>query len=429
MKKALIALFAVLLFAPFGLVLAALESTPRVPDKPPATPEDARRAQEVLGAFWSLTQRSYGERNLVVSERDLNGTLNFATRAVPMARGLAEVEARQVRVTGALELPYAGWLNVTAELAESEDGLEVAAFRVGALPVPPGLVLPTLSLGLDLLLGEGLGAIAVSGIDSLAIAGDRVVLGVAMNGRERRALLHSAKDKVRRAAGMIPSMEVRRYWLALDQAAASAPAGRYSSFADYLSEAVALAADAAVYGSPEREPRREMQASLIALAVYCGHMKFQNVVGSVVPSTRLWQRTHCERTGLAGRGDLRQHFAISMGLKIASDAGMAFAIGEFKELLDANAGGSGFSFDDIAADRAGIAFAELILETAPEGWRALAGRLASEEAIFPSIAGLPSQMSEAEFARRFGHVESAAYKAMLREIDARIAALPALRAL
>jgi hypothetical protein len=56
---------------------------------------------------------------------------------------------------------------------------------------------------------------------------------------------------------------------------------------------------------------------------------------------------------LGGRQDLRLHFIVSLGIKVIADSGISFAAGEFKELLDALSGGSGFSFADLAADRAG----------------------------------------------------------------------------
>ena len=54
---------------------------------------------------------------------------------------------------------------------------------------------------------------------------------------------------------------------------------------------------------------------------------------------------------------MRQHSIVSAVLKMAADFGMAFMIGEFKELLDFYKGGSGFSFTDVAADLARIRFA------------------------------------------------------------------------
>ena len=54
---------------------------------------------------------------------------------------------------------------------------------------------------------------------------------------------------------------------------------------------------------------------------------------------------------LAGRQDLAKHFAISAAISAHSGAPLADAIGLYKELEDAR-GGSGFSFDDLAAEPA-----------------------------------------------------------------------------
>lgn len=129
---------------------------------------------------------------------------------------------------------------------------------------------------------------------------------------------------------------------------------------------------------------------------------------------------------LAGRGDLRQHFIISAALETASRSGLAYPIGEFKELLDSNSGGSGFSFEDLAADRAGINFAAQLLESAlvKEERETLIDRLTSEAAIFPNLSGLPESVSAADFERDYKTVESGKFTAVLVKIDQRIKDLP-----
>jgi hypothetical protein len=129
---------------------------------------------------------------------------------------------------------------------------------------------------------------------------------------------------------------------------------------------------------------------------------------------------------LGGRQDLRLHFIVSGGLKLLSEQGISSAIGEFKELLDADRGGSGFSFVDLAADRAGIRFVEVATDSA-EGARRLQELLAarSEEALFfPIVADLPEDMPKAEFELRYKGLDSAAYQGLVYEIDRRIAQCP-----
>jgi hypothetical protein len=63
---------------------------------------------------------------------------------------------------------------------------------------------------------------------------------------------------------------------------------------------------------------------------------------------------------LRGRSDFVKHFFVSAHLTAAMGGGAARSAGLVKEVLDAN-GGSGFSFADMLANRAGIIFAEKLL--------------------------------------------------------------------
>ena len=92
-----------------------------------------------------------------------------------------------------------------------------------------------------------------------------------------------------------------------------------------------------------------------------------------------------------------------------------------KEIDDAR-GGSGFSFADLAADRAGTRFGELAVRQPARLAAALADGLGSE-GIMPATDGLPEPMQADVFRRRFGHVGSPAYQQVVDDIEQRIAAL------
>jgi len=131
---------------------------------------------------------------------------------------------------------------------------------------------------------------------------------------------------------------------------------------------------------------------------------------------------------LAGRDDFPKHFLISAA--IASEAGspLADAIGVYKEIDDSR-GGSGFSFNDIGADRAGTRFGE-VASRSPERARKLARALAAgaaESDFMPDVSDLPEFMQEAEFKRRYGGVGGPGYARMMATIEARVASLPLLR--
>jgi len=102
-------------------------------------------------------------------------------------------------------------------------------------------------------------------------------------------------------------------------------------------------------------------------------------------------------------------------------------MGLLKELQDAEAGGSGFSFTDLAVDRAGARFGELSVASASEAQRvqqALAADTAAEALLLPDLRNLPEFMPAAEFEQRFTSVGSPAWNAVADDIEQRLKALP-----
>ncbi|MDD1610104.1 MAG: hypothetical protein LUO95_05745 [Methylococcaceae bacterium] len=125
------------------------------------------------------------------------------------------------------------------------------------------------------------------------------------------------------------------------------------------------------------------------------------------------------------RSDLAQHFIGSAALTASVNDQVAKVVGEEKELSDAQ-GGSGFSFVDLAADKAGTRFGE-IATSSPENARKL--QLAMTQIkdytdFMPDPRDLPEKMNEADFKSRYGSINSAAYQELSKKIDARIVAIP-----
>lgn len=125
------------------------------------------------------------------------------------------------------------------------------------------------------------------------------------------------------------------------------------------------------------------------------------------------------------RSDLAQHFIGSAALTASMSGQVSKVVGEEKELSDAD-GGSGFSFVDLAADKAGTRFGELATAS-PEKARKLQKALSeitNYSDIMPDPRDLPEHMNESEFKARYGSTSSAAYQQLSKEIDDRIAAIP-----
>jgi hypothetical protein len=191
-----------------------------------------------------------------------------------------------------------------------------------------------------------------------------------------------------------------------------------SSLAGWMGPMFELARQRSAAGG---DAAAENRAAILVLTLYANGRN----LGSVLPAARDWQRPRPQRLTLSGRDDSPLHLLISAALVVEGTGPLSRAVGLFKEVADSR-GGSGFSFNDLAADRAGTRLGELAMQQPLRLQTALAG-VVQEADFMPHAADLPEAMAEPEFKRRFGGVGEPRYVAMLAEIDRRVNALPALR--
>jgi len=124
---------------------------------------------------------------------------------------------------------------------------------------------------------------------------------------------------------------------------------------------------------------------------------------------------------MGGRADLAKHFFVSAHLVALGGSETARSAGLIKELFDAH-GGSGFSFADMAANRAGIVFAHAVL-----GGRLTLDDLAQQfavDAFLPPVDDLREQLGAKEFVDAYGGPGDGRLTAELSRIESRIMALP-----
>jgi len=130
-------------------------------------------------------------------------------------------------------------------------------------------------------------------------------------------------------------------------------------------------------------------------------------------------------TFLYKRIDLAQHFIGSAAITASMNDQVSKAVGEEKELSDAK-GGSGFSFIDLAADKAGTRFGEMATSS-PENARKLQKKMSEIKDytdFMPDPSDLPEHMDDTEFKLRFESLDSSAYQELSKMIDGRILATP-----
>ncbi len=193
------------------------------------------------------------------------------------------------------------------------------------------------------------------------------------------------------------------------------------SFNLCLKTAFAVARARSTLGNPVTEN----QAAILALGMLLGHPGIEDFVGPILAeSDRDIAQQVPHRVVLRGRPDWARHFCVSAAIVVLSDEAFSDAAGLLKEETDAYASGSGFSFSDLLADRAGATFA-IAASRNEVAARVMQSRLTGGfriDDIFPPADDLPEGISDAELQSRYGGVGGESYRHLMVEIERRIAA-------
>jgi len=416
---------------PIAVLALALDLRSAVGARPSVDSLDAARSNGLLLKLKHVLDPDIGHDRLSVSQSELNSAFAILEHAVPRLRGRAKMSDGELSLVVSAEVPRAPiglWLNLAVSISARGEKLEIKTVRLGRLQLPGAMAVFLARAVGRIAFGEDLIGTTLGSIHDARIRGTRLALAVALTASQRTVLLTEGKALFYALSSSKDVPIVRSYYRELDRAAHDGRLPLVGSFAAYLRFTLELANLRAENGAATAQVR----SAILALAIYCGHWRVQYVIGDVIIDDLKWRPSRCHRVSLGGRFDLRQHFIISAALQAVVESGLAYPLGEFKELLDSNVlwGGSGFSFADLAADRAGIHFAARALDptlTKAER-RALVERLGSESSVFPDIGGLPEGLSDTVFERRFGSIKSERYQSAVAAIDERIGMLAFHRA-
>ena len=399
-----------------ALVLAwlALSAQPVLLEIRTLGPEDVARARAVLKQNDPRRLPSGATGRIVLSERELNLAANYLLQSYANGGTRIELQPDRAQLAATVRLPLLPlrpFLNLRAELLNDRQGLRVSSLGLGALALPDQVA----QWLLDQVLRQTLGHLdyrkAYDAIEDIQLGAGEVAVAY----RWRPELLDTVREGLVPAAQREAIVAYRRKLAELHRSGV----GTRGSVTGVLQPLFAYAQAR----SDGRDPVIENRALLLVLGTWAGGRGLE----SLLPQSDEATQPHRFRLRLERRHDFAQHFLVSAGLAANGDGALANAVGLFKELSDVDRG-SGFSFSDIAADRAGTRFGELAVRTTDSA-RRLQSRLASpvrEADLAPSFRDLPEHLTDAEFARRYGAVGSPRYLAVMAEIERRLDATPLL---
>ena len=413
-------LVAALLLVGFGLAVAALQPEPAVPEAAPLSSADKRH---LVSLFRGKDPRKIppGEtRTLRLSPNELDQLVSWAASVGIHARTSVRLQPGGFEGVAAVQVPRTGrWLNVTAStrvgIEKGRLSVSEPHLRVGRLTVPSLLLDALAPFVVAGLRGDRDLRRVLPAVESLSVGPADAVLTYGHVEMPRGLVARlvwgeEASETVREAV----YAQIDR----LLEVLPAAPKGD-AGFGVALETAFALARERTASGTAVEENR----AALLALGVVLGHQRLARAVGEKIDDERS-EKADAARDGMTvrGRNDWVRHFTVSGALTVVSAVAPSDAAGLLKEELDAG-GGSGFSFGDLLADRAGTMFAEAATRDEASAV-ALQERLAAGfrlDDFFPPADGLPEGIQDAELQSRYGGVGGPLYRQTAEEIERRLA--------
>ena len=401
--------------------------------------KSAKQAQQSVQRIYQSLKSSQQVKQLVINKNELDGLLFLAHRAIPSLNLNSGLVAGVAQLSFSQQLPFGDYYaNVSTLIYDSEHGIELGETSLGSLSISGNALLKLAEWLLNFYLDGDFGTQLLATVTSVKISDNNITLqyqmpnGIAGSEGDSIAKLMQLRDQWQFFGNV---NDVRFYF---DELVNFAEQKKSVLLADYIQWLLITAqtktqqAYLLIPGNLEEQAiiaKKENHAALLALALYFGDDKFEWLIGQVanLSTENLARRAQLRASvTLANRVDLQKHFVYSMALQLFANVTTSDAIGEFKELLDANKGGSGFSFADLLADRAGTRFALLATkdEATAKSVQHYFATPVLENVFMPEHLDLPEGISEADFKRYYLNINSMQYREMVGNIDQRLLALP-----
>ncbi|MEI6334476.1 MAG: hypothetical protein WCS87_07960 [Methylococcaceae bacterium] len=396
------------------LVLFGVSDQPDIAVGWTLTRDDIARAKKILyeGAKTKPDEIS----TIELTEADLNLAANYLLNRYRKSAVNIEIRNEVLRFTVTMTLPknrLGHYLNISFRLGNDDHSNlpSLTKFKAGELLLPAKFA----AFVIDNIIHH-------TSLNDYFILATRPIKTVTIDPEKITISYYSSMDSFIQARNFLtqtndnPNIEI--YQQKLDEIITRHDPAWRLSLAELLKPVFALA----LQRSTLENAIEENKIAIIAVNNYVNRKETKKFLS--VPVAKLSAEKRYS-TFLYKRTDLAQHFIGSAAITASVNGQVAKVVGEEKELSDAQ-GGSGFSFIDLAADKAGTRFGELATSS-PENARKLQKAMSAIKDysdFMPDPTDLPEHMNEAEFKQRYQSVDSDVYQALLKQIDARIAATP-----
>lgn len=389
-----------------AVVWYALSEAPLVTQQPTLSHQDIARAKDILRNNDPRYLPPGTSHTLDIAQHDLDLAANYLLQKLARGNARLDLQTDLLRLQMTLQLPHVpirSHLNVEAGIATTGGRPQIASLQIGSLNIPTPLAVFLVRQAAGLMYDEAQLDSAIALLQDVRIMPDRLRLTYQWN----PVMLEQARDSLLTHS----DREALRFYHDRLIDLQSKGIGVRGSVTELLGAMFTEARER----SRDHSPVGENIALLTVLGTWAsGH----NINRLVPGSTR---RPKAFRLKIERRTDFAQHFLASAALAARGDSVLSDAVGLFKEISDTDRG-SGFSFTDIAADRAGTRFGELASRSVEDARRVqvLLADGVGEADLMPPARDLPEHLDTQAFKAQFQYVGSPAYQDVMREIERRI---------
>ncbi|KAA3652940.1 MAG: hypothetical protein DWQ10_18800 [Calditrichaeota bacterium] len=411
--------FLVAIFYTIILLIWGIQSKPLVVNNQDLTTREAGKIKRLIITIDPRKMQKDEVKHIQLSESELNSILSYAANRVFWdIAAQVDIHPGRFDIDASLKLPdelTGNYLNVQLDFTgRGIENMDVASLKLGAVPLPAFAFKPFLLLFHPILMRNGnyqLLTDVIQSIQDIEFGKDQLKVEYQ---HDPENLLRTRRQI---SGTLLTKAEIERLRAynahILDYSTSHRKTNAGIPVYNFLRNLFELAKERTAKSGKAVEENR---AVLIVLAAYSHGSSLEKWVGTGPEKPRIPHH----RLMLRGRGDLSKHFLISAGITAAAGSDLANFAGVFKEMNDSR-GGSGFSFPDLTADRAGVLFAELALDSRKA--RVLQESMSAishEEIFMPTIDHLPEGLQEVDFNRIYKKENSYEYNRVIAEIDRRI---------
>ncbi len=392
-----------------------IDTKPHIERQVTVTPKHIERAKVTFDQHRQNTQKIH-PATLSISPADLDIAATYLAKHFTNGQSRISIGYQKAKIQASLPLPIEaikGYINLEARLIETNSLPQLQSVRIGHIPIPDFISRFLITQSIHWLQSQSQYRKvfeAIGLVQFVQFTPDKLHIRYQWKGGLKRL------DNYFPVLSKSEQEKVHCYYQLLVQ---NNQEQKKQTLPQILQLLMQTAIQKASYSSAQKENR----AAILAATFYVLALPINYLIPEAPSLTLSQQKT----ITLDGRKDFAQHFIVSAAITAYADTALSDAIGLYKEIEDKRSG-SGFSFNDIAADRAGTRFGERATATRHEAMRLqhLIAQGLDDKKIMPAWTDLPEHLSTTEFRQHYGTFDTPAFHQIIDKIERRVEALPFL---